>query len=189
MGHDGNNQKRGIKNNMPIPIYFKKLYPDSKLPERKNPEDTGFDCFIHHFCFWNPKTKEIVHDYCQSKVWIETMILAPHQTVGCALGIASEIPNGYYVNLLPRSGLAFKQGIMTIIGTIDAGYRNEWIAIVHNLGNRELEIYNEDHGQKIKTGDKICQMIVRKMEDIVIEEKTELNSSIRGLNGFGSSGK
>jgi len=65
-------------------------------------------------------------------------------------------------------------------GTIDAGYRNEWGAIVVNLSNEDVVL---------KKGERICQLIIRKLVDYEFEEVKELPSSNRGLGGFGSTGK
>ena len=69
---------------------------------------------------------------------------------------------------------------MNTPGTIDAGYRNEWMAIVVNLSDRPVTL---------KKGDKICQFIIRKLVDYEIIETDELSVSERGLGGFGSTGK
>jgi dUTP pyrophosphatase len=84
--------------------------------------------------------------------------------------------------VVPRSGLALWEGISIVNtpGTIDAGYRNEWMAIVINLSNRPV---------KLKKGDRICQFILRKLEDFQLEVVENLPESQRGLGGFGSTGK
>ena len=170
-----------LRNSIPIVIY---------LPVKIH-EDAGFDCYVHHFQRYD--TIEGVFKLMESggcittngkkttvKMNANTITIFPNGVISCGLGIASEIPNGYYVNLMPRSGLASKQNIVVIIGTIDAGYRNEWIAILHNFGITP---------QDINIGDRVCQMVVRKLENVVIEETEELAESIRGMNGLGSSGK
>ena len=64
-------------------------------------------------------------------------------------------------------------------GTIDAGYRNEWMAIVVNLSNKEVTL---------KKGERICQIILSKMYNYKFIESNELPESERGLGGFGSTG-
>ena len=100
----------------------------------------------------------------------------------CPLGFASEIPKGYYGAVVPRSGLALWEGISIVNspGTIDAGYRNEWGAIVVNLSNKSITL---------NKGDKICQFIIRKLVDYELETVEELSNSERSLGGFGSTGK
>jgi len=111
-----------------------------------------------------------------------TYILQPLERILCPLGFASEIPQGYYAAVVPRSGLALWEGISIVNspGTIDAGYRNEWAAIVVNLSNKAITL---------NRGDKICQFIIRKLVDYEFETVKELPDSERSLRGFGSTGK
>jgi dUTP pyrophosphatase len=104
------------------------------------------------------------------------------ERVGCPLGFATAIPEGYYFKVVPRSGLALWEGISVVNspGTIDAGYRNEWMAIVVNLSNKDVTL---------KKGERICQIILGKMHDYEFIETNELPASDRGLGGFGSTGK
>ncbi|UCD01895.1 MAG: dUTP diphosphatase, partial [Promethearchaeota archaeon] len=83
---------------------------------------------------------------------------------------------------VPRSGLALWDGISIVNspGTIDAGYRNEWMAIVVNLSNKEVTL---------KKGERICQIILSKMYEYKFIETNELPESERGKGGFGSTGK
>jgi len=84
--------------------------------------------------------------------------------------------------VVPRSGLALWEGISIVNtpGTIDAGYRNEWMAIVVNLSNRDVTL---------KKGDRICQIILGKLHEYEFIETKALPESDRGLGGFGSTGK
>jgi dUTP pyrophosphatase len=112
----------------------------------------------------------------------ESYTLRPLERVGCPLGFATAIPNGYYFKVVPRSGLALWEGISIVNtpGTIDSGYRNEWMAIVVNLSNNDVILHK---------GDRICQIILSKMHEYEAIETTELPNSERGLGGFGSTGK
>ena len=96
-------------------------------------------------------------------------------------GLYSAIPEGYEIQVRPRSGLALKQGITVLNtpGTIDAGYRNEWGIILINLGNDVFEI---------SQGDRIAQIVLAKVEQITWKYVSELGLSDRGLTGFGDSG-
>ena len=104
--------------------------------------------------------------------------------VGCALGFGTNLPKGYYAQLVPRSGNAIKFGLIVVNtpATIDTEYTGEWIAIIGNIGNKP---------KKLKLDDKICQMILRKMEEFesVEVQKADLTSTDRGAKGFGSSDK
>ena len=97
-------------------------------------------------------------------------------------GIALAIPAGYAGYVQPRSGLALKQG-MTIVNTpglIDSGYRGEICIIALNT-DREQSI-------EIKRGDRVAQLVIQKIPQVVFTEVEELDESIRGESGFGSSG-
>lgn len=94
-------------------------------------------------------------------------------------GIAIAIPRGYWGNVRDRGGLPAKHGIHTMGGVFDSNYRGEVQIIMINLG---AEIYN------IKKGDRICQMIIEKHEDVEVEEVDELDDTNRGENRFASTG-
>ncbi|MEK7144060.1 MAG: dUTP diphosphatase, partial [Patescibacteria group bacterium] len=78
-----------------------------------------------------------------------------------------------------KSGLALNNGIKTMAGVIDSGYRGEIKIVLINLGDEDFEI---------KKGQKIAQMLVQKVERPEIELVDELNATERGGNGFGSTG-
>lgn len=112
---------------------------------------------------------------------IEGAILEPGIPEALATGLTLEIPSGYEVQIRPRSGLALKHAITlpNSPATIDPGYRGELKVILLNLGRSPYEIH---------AGDRIAQMIVAKYETVEWAE-TELTESVRGLGGFGSSGR
>ena len=95
-------------------------------------------------------------------------------------GIFTAIPEGYEIQLRPRSGLAIKKGLNLIncIGTIDADYRAEWGIPVVNQGLETIWI--ED-------GERICQAVLNKVEQIEWDEVNTLNETNRN-GGFGSTG-
>ena len=97
-------------------------------------------------------------------------------------GIFMEFPPGYEAQIRPRSGLAAKHAITipNSPGTIDAGYRGEVKIIMLNAGKEPFSI---------KRGERIAQMVINKLPEVIIEEVTELSDSIRGEGGFGSTGK
>jgi dUTP pyrophosphatase len=109
------------------------------------------------------------------------MLVRPGKRVLIPLGICVAIPLGYEIQMRPRSGLALKHGITLCNspGTIDAGYRNEIGAILINHGE-ETVIFNP--------GDRICQLVLNKVEHITWEEVEELPASVRGMGGFGHTG-
>ena len=97
-------------------------------------------------------------------------------------GVFIEIPQGYEVQVRPRSGLAIKQGItcLNTPGTIDADYRGEIKIILINLSDQE---------QVIQHGDRIAQLVVQKVEQAVWKQVEELEVTERNAGGFGHTGK
>jgi len=97
-------------------------------------------------------------------------------------GLFMELPAGYEAQIRPRSGLAIKQGLtlLNTPGTIDADYRGEIKIIMINLSNEP---------QTIQPGDRIAQMIIAPFVQAVIEPVTVLTETVRGVGGFGHTGK
>jgi len=161
-----------------IKVYFKKEREDTEIPRFSKPGDAGADARIMGFKQISLKDgkKELID------VDSDTYKLKPLERVGCPLGFATAIPKGYYFKVVPRSGLALWEGltILNTPGTIDAGYRNEWMAIVVNLSNKNVIL---------KKGERICQIILGKLHDYEVIETENLSDSERGLGGFGSTGK
>ncbi len=161
---------------MKIPI--KKVHKDAKVPKQANPGDAGRDAHIVGFRIPNVEgEKKTLVD-----VKGDTYLLKSLERIGCRLGFATAIPEGYFFQVVPRSGLSLWDGlsILNTPGTIDTGYRNEWMAIVVNLSNKDVTL---------KKGDRICQLILGKLQDYEFEEVQELPASERGQGGFGSTGK
>ncbi len=109
--------------------------------------------------------------------------LEPLQRMLVPTGIKVAIPDGYAGFIQPKSGLAIKRGIGLINspGLIDSGYRGEVCAILINL--------DRDNSFEIKKGDKICQMVIQRIEEVEIQEVEELDLTSRGIGGFGSTGR
>jgi len=112
---------------------------------------------------------------------IEYGILEPGERRLIGTGIAVEIPEGYVGLIHPRSGLASKLGISIVNapGTIDSGYRGE---IKVNLINTNTQPYS------FCIGDRIAQLVIQEVIRADFEEVDELNDSVRGSNGHGSTG-
>lgn len=93
-----------------------------------------------------------------------------------------EIPEGFEIQVRPRSGLAAKYGIgvLNSPGTIDSDYRGEVKIILFNFGKEEFIV---------NRGDRIAQMVLSKFYKADIEETNDLNESLRGSGGFGHTGK
>lgn len=112
----------------------------------------------------------------------EAVELAPGARALVGTGISIALPEGYAAFVVPRSGLAAKHGI-TIVnspGTVDAGYRGE---IKVALLNTDTE-----HAFSIAPGDRIAQLIVMPVSRAIFVPVTELPESVRGTDGFGSTG-
>jgi dUTP diphosphatase len=97
-------------------------------------------------------------------------------------GLYIELPEGYEAQMRPRSGLALNEGLglLNSPGTIDADYRGEIGVILVNLSNEPV---------MIKDGDRICQMVINKVEQAEWIEVDTLDETERGAGGFGHTGK
>jgi dUTP pyrophosphatase len=115
-----------------------------------------------------------------------------YSTINCKLrpferkkipnGIKISIPKGYAGFIQPRSGLAIKHGIglPNSPGLIDSGYRGEVCTILINL--------DPENDFEIKKGDKICQLVIQKVENVRLRIVEKLDDTDRGERGFGSTG-
>jgi dUTP pyrophosphatase len=111
----------------------------------------------------------------------EKLTLSPNQRVLVPTGLIFEIPQGYEIQIRPRSGLAFKNGVtcLNTPGTIDSDYRGEIKVLLINLGLEEFEI---------SRGMRIAQMVVAPVTQAKLLETNELGETDRGAGGFGSTG-
>ena len=111
----------------------------------------------------------------------EAVVLRPLERAMIPTGLSIELPEGYEMQIRPRSGLAAKHGITVLNspGTIDADYRGEIRVILVNLSNEEF---------RIEAGERIAQMVVAHHEQVEWELAEELAESERGEGGFGSTG-
>lgn len=112
----------------------------------------------------------------------EPIVLGSLDRALIPLGLRLEIPEGYEVQVRPRSGLALKHGIGMVnsIGTIDSDYRGEIGAIIVNLSKEPYTIQPQE---------RIGQLVLNKVEQIEWEVVEKLSESERGSGGFGSTGK
>jgi len=111
----------------------------------------------------------------------EEVIIPPHGRHAVATGFAMAIPQGYEIQVRPRSGLALKHGISlpNTPGTIDADYRGELKIILINLGAEDFAIAR---------GDRIAQLVLAPVIQASWQEVEELDGTARGSGGFGSTG-
>ncbi len=112
----------------------------------------------------------------------ETVTLAPGARHAVATGFALAIPEGYEVQVRPRSGLALKHGItcLNTPGTIDSDYRGEVKVILANLGQEPFAVVR---------GERIAQLVPAPVLHATIVEVDTLDDTARGTGGFGSTGR
>lgn len=137
-------------------IKIKKLNSEAILPKYSHGGDAGMDIYS-----------------------IEELIIKSHGKKIVSTGIAIELPEGYVSLIWDKSGLASKNGVTTLGGVIDSGYRGEYKIILLNTSNEDF---------KIIKGQRIAQVLIQKIERAEIEEVEELNESSRGDGRFGSTG-
>lgn len=111
----------------------------------------------------------------------EDVTLAPGARHAVATGLAVAIPEGYEIQVRPRSGLALKHGISVpnTPGTIDSDYRGEVKVIMINHGDAPFAIAR---------GDRIAQLVLAPVVRAGWEEVADLDDTARGAGGFGSTG-
>lgn len=136
---------------------IKLLNEFAQVPQRGSPHAAGYDLFANETIFIPPNTRRIV-----------------------STGICLDIPEGFYGQIAPRSGLAVKHGIMTMAGIIDSDYRGEIKVVLHNADNNAT-FY-------IMTGDRIAQLIFKQFQTCEFETVPELSNTVRADGGFGSTG-
>ena len=112
----------------------------------------------------------------------EEIVLAPGSRALIATGLAIELPKGFEAQIRPRSGLALTDGVTVLNspGTIDADYRGEIYVILVNFGNKPFVV---------RRGARIAQLVVCSVERVALIASERLTSSVRGSNGFGSTGR
>ena len=112
----------------------------------------------------------------------EDLTLKPGTRHAVATGFAIAIPEGFEVQVRPRSGLALKHGItcLNTPGTIDSDYRGEVKVILANLGGEDFEV---------RRGERIAQLVPAPVLKARFVEVGELEETVRGGGGFGSTGR
>lgn len=112
----------------------------------------------------------------------EDLDLAPGARHAVATGFAMAIPQGWEVQVRPRSGLALKHGItcLNTPGTIDSDYRGEVKVILVNLGQEPFAV---------RRGERIAQLVPAAVSQVALDEVESLDDTARGVGGFGSTGR
>jgi len=140
-------------------VMIKRLDPDLPLPRYAHEGDAGLDLYA-----------------------AQDVTIAPFQRVLIPTGIATAIPEGYAGFVQPRSGLAIKQGLSLVNtpGLIDSHYRGEIKVIAINLDPEKPIV--------ISRGDKLAQLVIQAVAHAELIEVAELDETVRGEGGFGSTG-
>lgn len=162
-----------------IQIPFVKYHPDAKMPEYAHPDDSGMDVYA-------------VDDY----------VIHPGETKLIPTGIKMAVPNGYEIQIRPKSGRALKtkMRIANSIGTVDAGFRGELQVIIENIEPpiKDITYDFDDNGRPIITsilrgsdmtigkGEKFAQLVLMEVPKAVLFQVESLDDTERGNGGFGS---
>ncbi|WP_371313336.1 dUTP diphosphatase [Hyphomonas sp.] len=112
----------------------------------------------------------------------EPMVLAPGERAMVPTGLSVAIPQGYEIQVRPRSGLAAKHGLtcLNTPGTIDSDYRGEIKVILVNLGQDAFTI---------QRGERIAQLVLAPVTRLAWQAVDSLDETERGAGGFGSTGR
>lgn len=150
---------------------------ENELPSYANPGDAGLDLRAD----FSQGVNEDLFSFAAYDNIRNVVIIFPGGRALIPTNIYTAIPEGYEVQVRPRSGLALKKGVTVLNtpGTIDSGFRNAWGVILINLGEEEFEV---------EQGDRIAQAVLNKVEHIEWVPVEDLNSTERGMTGFGDSG-
>lgn len=142
----------------PVQIKIQLLHPNARCPKYATLYSAGSDLYS-----------------------IEEIIIPAGERRLVRTGLKTEIPEGYEMQIRPRSGLALKHGITLAnsIGTIDSDYRNEIGVILQNNGNSSFHV---------QPGDRIAQAIIAELPKVTFVITEELSETERGEGGFGSTG-
>jgi len=154
-------------------LKFKKAHPAVILPTYADPGANGMDVRA----FPGVEDTYFISEPGQNASWS----IPPGTRMIIPTGLFPVIPEGHCLMVLPRSGLAAKQGVTVLNapGLIDSSYNGEIKIILINHGDKEV---------RIQTGDRIAQLVLVKAPQTVIEETDTLPDTQRGAGGFGSTG-
>ena len=140
-------------------VKLKILNPDAIIPKYQTEEAAGFD--LHS---------------------VEEKTVKAGEREVIKTGLAVALPKGYELQVRPRSGLALKNGITVLNtpGTVDSDYRGELMVILFNTSKEDFAV---------KKGERIAQAIIKEILQADFAVVEELDSTERGVGGFGSTGK
>lgn len=143
---------------MAVQVPAKKIVPNAILPTYAHPGDAGADLYSNEDAF------------------------ITNEPAAISTGVAVAIPEGYVGFVTPRSGLAAKSGVTVsnAPGTIDSGYRGELKVILHTI--------KPGASHTVSPGDRIAQLVILPIETAEMVEVGDLDETVRGAGGFGSTG-
>lgn len=152
-----------------VRLGFKKVHPDAKIPEKAHLSDAGMDV-------------------CS----VEVKRLEPFKPTLVKTGLVANIPEGYELQVRPRSGLSLKYGVTVwnSPGTIDEGYKGE-IGVIMLWTPNAVELNAEgEHPSRfiVSKGDRIAQLVLAPVVNVETYEVQDVGTSDRGEGGFGSTG-
>ena len=141
-------------------LRYRRLAAGGRAPARSHASDAGYD--LHA---------------------AERATIEPGGRASVGTGIAVAVPAGHAGLVLPRSGLAERQGISVVNapGLIDSGYRGEVRVLLLNTDRSEPF--------QVEPGDRIAQLVIARVEEPEVVEADALDDSARGAGGFGSTGR
>ena len=163
-----------------VEIGFKKIHAKARLPEKAHASDAGFDVYA-----------------------VEDVALKPFTPTLVKTGLVPNIPDGYEIQVRPRSGMALKNGVTVwnAPGTVDAGYKGEiGVILLFSPENGSLSrliqdgtvVRKELSEFKVHAGDRIAQFVVAPVITCTVHEVEDVGESDRskvGHDGFGSTGQ
>ena len=138
-------------------IKVKKIDARAKLPSYAHPGDAGLDVYA-----------------------LDDVTIPPGERKTIATGIALAIPDGYVALVWDKGGLAFKFGLKSLGGVLDAGYRGELVVCLLNTSQESFTF---------KSGEKVAQLLIQSVERAILNEVNELDSTPRADGRWGSTGK
>ena len=145
--------------NEPTTIRVQLLRPGARMPFRATEHATGFDL---HACTAG-----------------QPVPLGQRPTL-VPTGVAIEVPPGFDAQVRPRSGLA-RNGVLCTYGTIDADYRGELFIALYTL--------SPDVEHTVEDGDRIGQLVISQLANVLLEPAEALSATSRGAGGHGSTGR
>lgn len=151
-----------MENANAIEVRCKKLNPNATLPTQGTDGAAGWDLYA-----------------CPDK---NAYGCAPGETVTIHTGLAMEIPRGYFGAIFARSGLSTKHGLRpaNCVGVIDSDYRGEIMVVLRN-DSQEFRV--------VQIGERVAQIVFLPSVYVSMMECSELGQTVRGEQGFGSTGR